>query len=95
MGARPRRGSFGSRIASLQKGETRVCAIVRAPTAEDEDTRQLFRERKTLTVERPQHVNRIRGLLLSQGQSRHRHMAKVSEQKLLEPVSFGFDDTHS
>jgi transposase len=35
---------------------------------EDEDRRRLCRERKTLTVERVQHhVNRIKGLLFSQG----------------------------
>jgi hypothetical protein len=42
-------------------------ALVRAPTPEDEDRRRLCRERKTLTNERVQHVNRIKGLLVCQG----------------------------
>jgi transposase len=37
------------------------------PTPEEEDRRRLSRERKTLTAERVQHVNRIKGLLFSQG----------------------------
>jgi transposase len=40
--------------------------MVRAPTPEDEDRRRC-RERKVLIMERVQHVNRIKGLLFSQG----------------------------
>src|SRR3984893_15984257 len=46
-------------LLAYKRGEPRVCAMVRAPTSEDEDRRRLCRERKTLTVERVQHVNRI------------------------------------
>ena len=56
-------------LLAYKRGEPRVCAMVRAPTPEDEDCRRLCRERKTLTVERVQHVNRIKGLLFSQGVS--------------------------
>jgi transposase len=41
--------------------------MVQAPTPEEEDCRRISRERKTLTAERIQHVNRIKGLLFSQG----------------------------
>jgi len=61
--------SFNSRSARLQRGEPRVCSMVRVPTPEDEDQRRLCRERKVLTIERVQHVNRIKGLLFSQGVS--------------------------
>jgi transposase len=54
-------------LLAYKRGEPRVCAMVRAPTPEDEDRRRLCRERKTLTNERVQHVNRIKGLLFSQG----------------------------
>ena len=54
-------------LLAYKRGEPRVCAMVRAPTPGDEDRRRLCRERKTLTVERVQHVNRIKGLLFSQG----------------------------
>ena len=50
--------------------EPRVCSMVRASTPEDEDRRQdLPVERKVLIMERVQHVNRIKGLLFSQGAS--------------------------
>jgi transposase len=41
--------------------------MVRVPTPEDEDRRRICRERKTLIAERIRHVNRIKGLLFSQG----------------------------
>jgi transposase len=53
-------------LLAYKRGEPRVCAMVRAPTPEDEDNRRVCRERKTLTVERIRHVNRIKGLLFSQ-----------------------------
>ena len=37
------------------------------PTPEEEDRRRLSRERKALIAERVEHVNRIKGLLFSQG----------------------------
>jgi transposase len=41
--------------------------MVRVPTPEEEDRRRICRERRTLTAERIEHVNRIKGLLISQG----------------------------
>jgi transposase len=43
----------------------RVCAMVKAPTPEEEDQRRVSRERQTLTAERVQHVNRIKGMVRS------------------------------
>ena len=54
-------------LMAYKRGEPRVCAMVRVPTAEEEDRRRISRERKTLTAERVAHVNRIKGLLFSQG----------------------------
>ena len=54
-------------LLAYKRGEPRVCAMVRAPTPEAEDRRRISRERKTLTAERVQHVNRIEGLLFAQG----------------------------
>jgi hypothetical protein len=48
-------------LLAYKRGEPRVCAMVRAPTPEDEDSRRLCRERKVLIIERVQHVNRIKG----------------------------------
>lgn len=54
-------------LLAYMRGDPRVCAMVRAPTPEDEDRRRVSRERKALTNERIRHVNRIKGLLFSQG----------------------------
>src|ERR1700733_10746450 len=54
-------------LLAHKRGEPRVCSMVRAPTPEDEDRRRICRERKVLIMERVQHVNRIKGLLFSQG----------------------------
>src|SRR3954447_27029732 len=54
-------------LLAYKRGEPRVCAMVKAPTPDEEDRRRISRERKTLTAERVQHVNRIKGLLFAQG----------------------------
>ena len=56
-------------LLAHKRGEPRVCSMVRAPSPEDEDRRRICRERKVLIMERVQHVNRIKGLLFSQGAS--------------------------
>jgi transposase len=47
--------------------ETRVWSVVRVPSVEDEDKRQLSREFATLVKERTRQRNRIRGLLALHG----------------------------
>lgn len=54
-------------LMASKRGEPRVCSMVRVPTVEDEDRRRICRERKALVAERVSHVNRIKGLLFSQG----------------------------
>lgn len=54
-------------LMAYKRGEPRVCSMVKAPTPEEEDRRRLCRERKTLTAERVEHVNRLKGLLFAQG----------------------------
>jgi transposase len=49
------------------RGERRVCSMVRPPSPTEEDERRLTRERGTLVTERVRHVNRIKGLLATQG----------------------------
>jgi transposase len=71
-------------LLAYKRGEPRVCAMVRAPTPEDEDSRRLCRERKTLTAERVQHVNRIKGLLFSQGVSDYEPLRRNRRQRLDE-----------
>jgi transposase len=52
---------------AYKRGEPRVCAMVVAPSPEEEDRRRLCRERRTMIEERITHVNRIKGLLFAQG----------------------------
>jgi transposase len=54
-------------LLAFKRGEPRVCSMVRTPTPEEEDRRRICRERKELIAERVRHVNRIKGLLFSQG----------------------------
>ena len=54
-------------LLAYKRGEPRVCSMVRAPTPEAEDERRICREREALIEERIRHVNRIKGLLFSQG----------------------------
>ncbi len=67
-------------LLAYKRGEPRVCAMVRVPTPEEEDRRRLSRERQALTSERIRHVNRIKGLLFSQGCIRLRAAAPRSPQ---------------
>lgn len=48
-------------------GETRVWSVVRVPSVEAEDFRQIHRERATLQALRVEESNRIRSLLLTHG----------------------------
>jgi transposase len=54
-------------LLAYKRGEPRVCAMVVAPSPEEEDRRRLSRERRALIAERITHVNRIKGLLFAQG----------------------------
>lgn len=54
-------------LLAYKRGEPRVCAMVVAPSPEEEDRRRLCRERRTLIEERVTHGNRIKGLLFAQG----------------------------
>jgi len=48
-------------------GERKVWSVVRVPTAEEEDRRQLHRELRAAKKERTRTTNRIKGLLATQG----------------------------
>jgi len=56
-------------LLAYKRGEPRVCAMVVAPTPEEEDRRRVCRERQMLIAERTRHLNRIKGLLFAQGVS--------------------------
>jgi transposase len=71
-------------LLAYKRGEPRVCAMVKAPTPEEEDHRRLCRERKVLTTERVQHVNRIKGLLFGQGVSGYEPLRRDRRRRLDE-----------
>ena len=49
------------------RGDRAACRMVQVPSLEREDARRTHRERQRLIAERVQHVNRIKGLLATQG----------------------------
>jgi len=71
-------------LLAYKRGEPRVCAMVRVPTPEEEDRRRIGRERKTLIAERVEHVNRIKGLLFSQGISGYEPIVRARRARLDE-----------
>lgn len=54
-------------LLAFKRGEPRVCSMVRPPTPEQEDRRRLVREYRELISERVRCINRIKGLLFTQG----------------------------
>src|SRR6202171_381276 len=75
-------------LLAFKRGEPRVCAMVVAPSPEEEDRRRLCRERQTLLDERIVHTNRIKGLLFAQGISDYAPLRR-DRRKGLEGLSTG------
>ena len=74
-------------LLAYMRGDPRVCAMVRAPTPEDEDRRRISRERKALTHERIRHVNRVKGLLFGQGITGYEPLRRDRRKRLEELVT--------
>jgi len=70
-------------LLAYKRGEPRVCAMVRAPTPEEEDRRRLSREHRVLLKERVQHSNRIKGLLFGQGVTAYEPLRRDRRQRLV------------
>ena len=54
-------------LVRYHQGEQKVWSVVHVPSVEAEDQRQLHRELLVLKREQTHHVNRIKGILISQG----------------------------
>ncbi len=54
-------------LMAFERGEEQVFSVVQVPSVDREDARRVHRERERLIKERIQHVNRIKGLLATQG----------------------------
>jgi transposase len=71
-------------LLAYKRGEPRVCAMVKAPSPEEEDRRRIISERKVLITERIQHVNRIKGLLFAQGITGYEPLRRNRREWLVE-----------
>jgi transposase len=60
-------GKLLTMLIRYHGGEPKVWHVVQVPSLEQEDRRQLHRELLQLKQERTQHINRLKGLLVSQG----------------------------
>jgi transposase len=60
-------GKLLTMLVRYHGGEKKVWSVVNPPSVEVEDQRQLHRELMSLKRERTHHINRIKGLLASQG----------------------------
>jgi transposase len=54
-------------LTAWYRGDRAACHMVQVPSVEREDARRTHRERQRLINERVQHVNRVKGLLATQG----------------------------
>ncbi len=71
-------------LMTWKRGEPRACSMVKLLSAEEEDNRRIGRERKTLIAERVFHVNRIKGLLFTQGIRDYEPVKRDRRQRLDE-----------
>ncbi len=69
-------------LMAFKRGEPRVCSMVVPPGVEAEDRRRLARERRTLIKERIGHINRIKGLLATQGIADYEPMRQDCRERL-------------
>lgn len=60
-------GKLLTMLIRSAQGESKVWSVVNPPSPEEEDQRQLHRDLMALKRERTHHINRIKGLLASQG----------------------------
>ncbi|MFW8588137.1 IS110 family transposase [Rhizobium beringeri] len=71
-------------LIAWKRGEPRACSMVKLLTPEEDDNRRIGRERKTLIAERVFHVNRIKGLLFTQGIRDYEPVNRDRRQRLDE-----------
>jgi hypothetical protein len=71
-------------LMAWKRGEPRACSMVKLLSPEEDDNRRIGRERKTLIAERVFHVNRIKGLLFTQGIRDYQPVNRDRRQRLDE-----------
>jgi transposase len=60
-------GKLLTMLVRYQQGEPKVWSVVHVPSVVEEDQRQLHRELMALKREQTHHINRLKGILASQG----------------------------
>jgi len=60
-------GKLLSMLMRYHNGEPNVWSVIRVPSVEEEDQRHLHRQLLSLKADRTRHINRLKGLLASQG----------------------------
>lgn len=60
-------GKLLNMLVRYQEGEPKVWSVVHVPSLAEEDQRQLHRELMALKREQTHHINRMKGILVSQG----------------------------
>ena len=60
-------GGLLSLLARHRQGDRQVWRVVRVPSVEEEDARQLHRTRETVQQDRTRLINRLKGLMTTQG----------------------------
>jgi transposase len=71
-------------LMAWKRGEPHACSMVKLLTPEEDDNRRIGRERKTLIAERVYHVDRIKGLLFTQGIREYEPVNRDRRQRLDE-----------
>jgi transposase len=66
------------------RGDRAACHMVQVPSVAREDARRTHRERQRLVAERVQHVNRIKGLLATQGINDYQPLRRDRSARLEE-----------
>jgi len=77
-------------LIRFSRGERNVWSVVRVPSVQEEDQRQLHRELEVLKRERIRHTNRMTSLLITQGvrvKISRRFLAELSEVRLWDHSS--------
>ena len=69
------------------RGDRAACHMVQVPSVAREDARRTHRERQRLVAERVQHVNRIKGLLATQGINDYQPLRRDRSARLGEVLT--------
>jgi transposase len=85
-------GKLLNMLIRYHQGEAKVWSVVHVPSVEVEDQRQLHRELMALKREQTHHINRLKGLLVSQGvvlEAKKDFVEELAEVKMWDGSQIG------